>query len=351
MSTLANNRVKSSWTPLTNGETNNKLFEERKKLTEKWFEKWSEKQRANVLSSLLQLCTQKQLRYVDQFVNSRLPTNQDDFTRILPRVITLYIFSFLDPRSLCRCAQVCWYWKQLSELDQLWLPKCVRFGWYLPHLPTPFETCVWKRHYVDQIQSLRLFRTKASSPDLELEKLKLDSKREQRQNTSKLSSKKTKKPWRGSDPHPKDMIRYNYLDNTDDYTKRCKEDFYKTTEKPNLSAISKQILNATYTIKYNQRSKSLSKLNSTDRTSVFSGHDSSNTNHLLNATTTMNPMLVQTAENFTDSVKRPPPVVQHKKTPRVQSARTPRDPPSNALFPSQPWAIPVGGDENTDSDS
>lgn len=61
---------------------------------------------------------------------------------------------------------------------------------------------------------------KASSPDLELEKLKLDSKREQRQNTSKLSSKKTKKPWRGSDPHPKDMIRYNYLDNTDDYTKR-----------------------------------------------------------------------------------------------------------------------------------
>ena len=39
---------------------------------------------------------------------------------------------------------------------------------------------------------------------------------------------------------------------------RCKEDFYKTTEKPNLSAISKQILNATYTIKYSQRSKSLS---------------------------------------------------------------------------------------------
>ena len=30
----------------------------------------------------------------------------EDFTRALPRVLSLYVFSFLDPRSLSRCAQV-----------------------------------------------------------------------------------------------------------------------------------------------------------------------------------------------------------------------------------------------------
>lgn len=236
-------------------------------------------------------------------------------------------------------------------MDQLWLPKCVRFGWYLPHLPTLFETCVWKRHYLNQIQNLRLFRANEPTLNLELEKLKMDNKHEKQQKTSKLSPKKIKKPWRGADPHPKDIFRYNYLDNVEKYTKGCKEDFYKITEKPNLSATCKQQLNTTYTIRYNQRSKSLSKLNSTDRTYDSSVPQSNHINPQLHTVPTMMSESVQYTENPVESVKRPAPVVQYKKGLRVQSDRTPRDPPSTALFPSQPWTIPVSGDDNTDSDS
>jgi len=36
----------------------------------------------------------------------KFPQEKYDFTKIFPRVLTLYIFSYLDPRTLCRCAQV-----------------------------------------------------------------------------------------------------------------------------------------------------------------------------------------------------------------------------------------------------
>lgn len=71
--------------------------------------------------------------------------------------------SFLDPRSLCRCAQVCWFWKYLSELDQIWMPKCFKFGWILPFVPTPFEQGVWKRHYLECVQGLQYIRPKVRS--------------------------------------------------------------------------------------------------------------------------------------------------------------------------------------------
>ena len=29
------------------------------------------------------------------------------------------------------------------------MPKCMRFGWYLPYTPFPRETGAWKTHYVD----------------------------------------------------------------------------------------------------------------------------------------------------------------------------------------------------------
>lgn len=68
--------------------------------------------------------------------------------------------SFLDPRSLCRCAQVCWFWKYLSELDQIWMPKCFKFGWLLPFVPTPYEQGVWKRHYLECVRGLQYMRPK-----------------------------------------------------------------------------------------------------------------------------------------------------------------------------------------------
>ena len=51
--------------------------------------------------------------------------------------------------------QTCWYWKFLSESDQIWMPKCLRFGWTPKHTPSPYESNVWKRVYSFNIQALQ----------------------------------------------------------------------------------------------------------------------------------------------------------------------------------------------------
>ena len=53
------------------------------------------------------------------------------------------------------CFQVSWHWRGIVELDQLWMPKCVRLAWTLPFSPTPYETSVWKRLYVETVRMLR----------------------------------------------------------------------------------------------------------------------------------------------------------------------------------------------------
>ena len=54
----------------------------------------------------------------------------------------------MDPRSLSRCSQVSWYWKWLAESDELWKPKCLRFGWVPPYKPSQFEHGAWKHFYI-----------------------------------------------------------------------------------------------------------------------------------------------------------------------------------------------------------
>lgn len=38
-----------------------------------------------------------------------------DFSTVLPRFLSLHIFSFLNPKDLCVAAQVSWPWKFLTE--------------------------------------------------------------------------------------------------------------------------------------------------------------------------------------------------------------------------------------------
>jgi len=38
--------------------------------------------------------------------------------------------------------------------DDLWHPKCVRHGWYLPFEPPQHEYGAWKRHYIACIYTL-----------------------------------------------------------------------------------------------------------------------------------------------------------------------------------------------------
>lgn len=51
----------------------------------------------------------------------------------------------------------------MSELDQIWMPKCFKFGWILPFVPTPFEQGVWKRHYLECVKGLQYVRRKVKS--------------------------------------------------------------------------------------------------------------------------------------------------------------------------------------------
>lgn len=56
--------------------------------------------------------------------------------------------------------QVSWHWKYLTELDQLWMLKCLRFGWYINFSPTPFEQGIWKKHYIEMVKELNITRPK-----------------------------------------------------------------------------------------------------------------------------------------------------------------------------------------------
>ena len=115
---------------------------------------WTDRQRKRFLQFMLRRCTKSQLRFVGLWFRDITPVEHLDFTTVLPKPVSLYIFSLLDPRTLCRVAQVSWHWKLLSEQDRVWMPKCVRFGWYLPYAPSDREYGAWKTHYVQCIKTL-----------------------------------------------------------------------------------------------------------------------------------------------------------------------------------------------------
>ena len=71
------------------------------------FDKWSDSQRKQLLSDLIGKSKSRQIEYTGDIINKKRPVRHEDFTRLLPRVLSLYLFSFLDPRSLCRCSRVC----------------------------------------------------------------------------------------------------------------------------------------------------------------------------------------------------------------------------------------------------
>ncbi|XP_054617967.1 F-box only protein 16 [Dunckerocampus dactyliophorus] len=226
----------STWTPLNHSPSNSKLFEERRSLLAKWFDRWSDSQRRLVLQDFIMGCSQEQLRFVSLSVSRQLPLLAADFTCLLPRTTCLYIFSFLDPRSLCRCAQVSWHWKSIVELDRLWMPKCLRLGWCISFSPTVFEQGVWKRHYIQTVQEMLLvpikkvwMRQQAVVPDAapiskyeDMSALSEGRATATTQEGGRVSRSRLKTnhppvppPWRDSDRCPKDTVRFNYLDNSD----------------------------------------------------------------------------------------------------------------------------------------
>jgi len=209
----------SAWTPIIHSASNSQIFSERLDLIGHWFSMWTDDQRKKFLNFILKKCTKSQLRFVnDGWCKKQLPIHHLDFTTVLPRFISTYIFSFLDPRSLCRAAQTSWHWKFLSEQDVLWMPKCLQFGWYLPYTPSCRENGCWKHHYVMCTYSL----------DMEAPSKMVETYGQFTGNTTKVISKKgsghkivgakritkdityyrqetRRPPWLDTDPNPSDL--------------------------------------------------------------------------------------------------------------------------------------------------
>ncbi|XP_017685996.1 PREDICTED: F-box only protein 16 isoform X4 [Lepidothrix coronata] len=116
---------------------------------------------------------------------------------------------------------VSWYWKYLSELDQLWMLKCLRFGWYINFCPTPFEQGIWKRHYIEMVRELWITRPEPLPKEefavVDVQPVGSDAPEAKLPARGRRRTKEKKElpPWRSSDRHPTDTVRYNYLDNWD----------------------------------------------------------------------------------------------------------------------------------------
>ncbi|XP_036398027.1 epithelial cell-transforming sequence 2 oncogene-like [Megalops cyprinoides] len=144
----------STWTPIGNKPSNQQLFQERMTLISHWFDLWTDRQRKQFIHSILTRCSKSQLNFTRDWFLEVVPIMHLDFTTVLPRFLSLYILSFLNPQDLCSAAQVSWHWKFLAEQDCLWSPKCVIRGWFLPYTPADGEFGAWKRHYVACASSL-----------------------------------------------------------------------------------------------------------------------------------------------------------------------------------------------------
>lgn len=342
----------STWTPLNHQPTNEKVFGERGELLGKWFDKWTDTQRRKILLDLFKRCSVSQLKFCEQHLRSRVPMEALDFTCFLPRVLALYIFSFLDPRSLCRCAQVNWHWKDLTELDQLWMPKCLRLGWYISFSPTPYEQRIWKRHYLEMVKELNV--TKPKTPPKEefivaqVHPLSKDPADQKLSTTLSPTGKVRPElpPWRGSDRHPTDTIRFNYLDNSSPIELTGKKKGNQTT--PDLirqSLDRKKHLSANYKMRkvkslmcmsldfnFNQKRQLRPVWASRSAVGGFVSKEAVNA-------------LTQSSEwnaGIRPAPVRPAVPFMSEKGHKA-SLRTQRSTPSCPLFESQPWQVPETG--------
>ncbi|XP_008993408.4 epithelial cell-transforming sequence 2 oncogene-like isoform X4 [Callithrix jacchus] len=109
----------SAWTPFNNKSLNRQLFQERVALISHWFDLWTNKQRQEFLFAIFLRCTKSQLRFVQDWFSERKQVAKLDFST-----------------------------------DCLWMPKCVKFGWFLPYTPTDNEYGAWKHHYIACVSHL-----------------------------------------------------------------------------------------------------------------------------------------------------------------------------------------------------
>ncbi|XP_078001578.1 epithelial cell-transforming sequence 2 oncogene-like isoform X2 [Glandiceps talaboti] len=197
----------STWTPILHKPSNDQIFIERRDLVAHWFDLWTDNQRKRFLAAIFACCKRSQLQFTQDWFADRIPLSKQDFTVVLPKFLSLHVFSFLDPRSLSRASMACWHWKFLTEQDDLWMPKCVKFGWFLPYSPDEHEYGAWKRHYINCLRTLDVVQaSKGSSIYGTLSDGKGISGDEQNKKSKKRNVPTTDRPpWLGNDPKANDL--------------------------------------------------------------------------------------------------------------------------------------------------
>ncbi|XP_033107006.1 epithelial cell-transforming sequence 2 oncogene-like [Anneissia japonica] len=210
----------SQWTPVLHKPSNEQIFVERRDLVAHWFDLWTDSQRKRFFNYLLHRSKKSQLSFIQHWFQERVPVRHLDFTTVLPKFLSLYILSYLDPRSLCRASVVSWHWKFLTEQDDLWRPKCVKFGWYLPYSPSNNEFGAWKRHYIHCLLTLDVVQNADKSVlygklgDGTEQELAASKQKHRRTRSTVLqtSSMSNRPPWLDPDPKPFDLQQsYNAM--------------------------------------------------------------------------------------------------------------------------------------------
>ncbi|KAH7974743.1 hypothetical protein HPB49_018987 [Dermacentor silvarum] len=108
-------------------------FKSRLDVIKDWFSTFTDDQKNATLKALLGLCGQSQNHLLSVLLQPVLhehcPDNCQDWLSSLPQGPRLLIFSYLDPVSLLRCAQVCHAWRDLTRDPYLWQRLCSQPQW------------------------------------------------------------------------------------------------------------------------------------------------------------------------------------------------------------------------------
>ncbi|VUZ53250.1 unnamed protein product, partial [Hymenolepis diminuta] len=92
---LYDNVLKNRWSEMVY-DKKSKLANNRMSLIFKWFSQWTPEERFAFLKKLIILSSSDERLEFFNFYKTVVPETSIDFTRLLPRSISLYILSFLD---------------------------------------------------------------------------------------------------------------------------------------------------------------------------------------------------------------------------------------------------------------
>ncbi|CAG2255121.1 FBXW7 [Mytilus edulis] len=105
---------------------------------------WTDVKRNEFLHKLILKLDPRQHYFISSFM---LVRRHRDFLTLLPEKIVLCILNILDPKELCKCAEVSKSWYSLAHNNKLWKWKCdaVNIKVTIPTNP------VWKKVYRDNV--------------------------------------------------------------------------------------------------------------------------------------------------------------------------------------------------------